>query len=174
VRPVPRLYDQAAAEENALKTRSSSFFLLLPALLMTLSAPVHADKEVYRWVDDQGVVHFSDRPIDPRARPTGMYFESTDPGEVQQRLMREEYEQNEQEFTDTQQAESAAEEATRRAEEARTRDLQCNAARERFNVYTTAPRLYETLPGGERRYLTDDELTAAREQAEADVEKWCN
>ena len=79
--------------------------------------------------------------------------------------MREEYEQGEQEFADTQQAESAAEEATRKAEEARTRDLQCNAARERFNVYTTAPRLYETLPGGERRYLTEDELTAAREQA---------
>ena len=66
------------------------------------------------------------------------------------------------------------EEATRKAEEARTRDLQCNAARERFNVYTTAPRLYETLPGGERRYLTEDELTAAREQAQADIEKWCD
>lgn len=157
-----------------MRTRSSSFFLLLPALLMMLSAPASAEKEVYRWVDDDGVVHFSDRPIDPRARPTGMYFETTDPNEIQQRLMREDYEQNEQNFADTQQAESAAEEATRKAEEARTRDLQCNAARERFNVYTTAPRLYETLPDGERRYLTDDELAAAREQAQADVEKWCD
>lgn len=174
MRPVPRLYDQAAAEENALRTRSSIYFLLFPALLMMLSAPVHAEREVYRWVDDQGVVHFSDRPIDPRARPTGMYFESTDPDELQKRLMREEYGQNQEAVADAEQAESAAEAATRKAEEARTRDLQCNAARERFNVYTTAPRLYETLPGGERRYLTEDELASAREQARADVEKWCD
>jgi len=103
-----------------------------------------------------------------------VFYEPTDPQRVAREQMREQYEENQAEAAATEQAETAAEEATRRAEEARTRDLQCNAARERYKVYTTAPRLYETLPGGERRYLTDDELTAARVQAKADVEQWCD
>jgi len=103
-----------------------------------------------------------------------MHFQATNPDEVQKRLMQEEYQENQDSAAEAEQAESAAAEATRRAEEARTRDLQCNAARERFNVYTTAPRLYETLPGGERRYLTEEELTKARAEAKADTEKWCD
>lgn len=157
-----------------MRTRLSPRFLLCTAVLLVLSTPVHAEKEVYRWVGDDGVVHYSDRPIDPRAQRTGMHFQATNPDEVQKRLMQEEYQENQDSAAEAEQAESAAAEATRRAEEARTRDLQCNAARERFNVYTTAPRLYETLPGGERRYLTEEELTKARAEAKADTEKWCD
>lgn len=157
-----------------MKRRSSSPILLLLAVLLSVAGIARAEKEVFRWVDENGVVYFSDRPLDPRAQPTGVFYEPTDPQRVAREQMREQYEENQAEAAATEQAETAAEEATRRAEEARTRDLQCNAARERYKVYTTAPRLYETLPGGERRYLTDDELTAARVQAKADVEQWCD
>ncbi len=157
-----------------MKHRSSTSVLLLLAVLLSVTGIARAEKEVFRWVDENGVVYFSDRPLDPRAQPTGIYFQRTDPQRVAKEQMRQQYEENQTEVATAEQAETAAAEATRRAEEARTRDLQCNAARERFQVYTTAPRLYETLPGGERRYLTDDELTAAREQAKADVEQWCD
>lgn len=157
-----------------MKRRSSSFVLLVFATLLSAAGAVAADQEVYRWVDENGVIYFSDRPLDPRARPTGMYYEPTDPEQVAKEKMREEYQENQAQAMAAEQSETEAERATRLAEEARTRDLQCNAARERYKVYTTAPRLYETLPGGERRYLTDDELTAAREQAKADVEQWCD
>ena len=40
--------------------------------------------------------------------------------------------------------------------------------------YTTAPRLYESLPDGGRRYLTDDEIDQARASAMDDVDAWCN
>jgi hypothetical protein len=157
-----------------LNIRSSFSYLVLLAVLLSVTTMARAEKEVFRWVDENGVVYFSDRPLDPRAEPTGLFYEPTDPQQVAKQLMREEYAENKAKAAAAEQAETDAEEATRLAEEARTRDLQCNAARERLNVYTTAPRLYETLPGGERRYLTDDELTTAREQAKADVKQWCN
>lgn len=157
-----------------MKRRSSSFVLVILVALLSVAGIAAADQEVYRWVDEDGVIYFSDRPLDPRAQPTGMYYEPTDPQQVAKEKMREEYQENQAQAKAAEQSETEAEKATRLAEEARTRDLQCNAARERYKVYTTAPRLYETLPGGERRYLTDDELTAAREQAKADVEQWCN
>ena len=157
-----------------MRYRSSYFHLVVFVLLASFSSALQAEQEVYRWVDDDGVVHFADRPVDPRAQRTGLHFESTNPDSVQKRLMQRDYEENQAAASETEQAESAAIEATRRAEEARTRDLQCNAARERYQVYTTAPQLYETLPGGERRYLTENELAAAREEAQADVDKWCD
>ncbi len=157
-----------------MKHRSSIYVFALLAVLLSVTGIARAEQEVFRWVDENGVIYFSDRPLDPSAQPMGVFYEPTDPQRVTRELMREEYEENQAAAVAAEQSETAAEEATRLAEEARTRDLQCNAARERFNVYTTAPRLYETLPGGERRYLTDDELTAAREQAKADIEQWCN
>lgn len=174
MRPVPRLYDQAEAEEIVLRNRSHRIVFALAALILSFCGVAQAEQEVFRWTDENGVTHFSDRPTDSRAQPTGMVYRNTDPQELQKRLMREEYQESQEAVVEAEQAEEAAAEATRRAEEAKTRDLQCNAARERLQVYTTAPRLYESLPGGERRYLTDDELTAAREQAKADVEQWCD
>lgn len=152
--------------------------LLLSLALVAAAGQAAAEKEVFRWVDDNGVVHFSDRPIDPRARSTGITFSATDPARIREQELRqwEQEQQSEADARDEEQQRPAEEamEANRKAQEERIRQLECNAARERFATYTTAPRLYESLPGGERRYLTDEELTAARTQSQKDVETWCD
>jgi hypothetical protein len=147
--------------------------------LLTLTAAAGqamAEKEVFRWVDEQGVVHYSDRPIDPRARATGITFQPTDPARIREQELRQWEQQNQaaESARDEQEGAVDALEANKKAQEARIRQLECKAARERYETYTTAPRLYESLPGGERRYLTDEEFSAARSQAEADVETWCD
>ena len=159
--------------------RKISFAKLLMLLALVAAAgQAAAEKEVFRWVDDDGVVHYSDRPTDPRAQSTGVTFSATDPARIREQELRnwEQEQQAEADALDEAQQRPAEEamEANRKAQEERIRQLECNAARERFATYTTAPRLYESLPGGERRYLTDDELTAARTQAEQDVENWCD
>jgi hypothetical protein len=40
----------------------------LPLLVFGVVTSVSADP-VYKWVDDRGVVHYSDKPVDPRAKP---------------------------------------------------------------------------------------------------------
>jgi hypothetical protein len=88
--------------------------------------------------------------------------------------MREEYEEK-QAGNATEVGEASPSEGEIALEqEERIRKLECEAARKRFQTYTEAPRLYETLPGGERRYLTDDELDQARAGAEKDIESWCD
>jgi hypothetical protein len=152
--------------------------LLLFLGLVAVAGQAAAEKEVFRWVDDDGVVHYSDRPTDPRARSTGVTFSATDPGRIREQELRkwEQERQADADASDEEQQRPAEEAmaANLKAQEERVRQLECNAARERFATYTTAPRLYESLPGGERRYLTEEELTAARTQAEKDVETWCN
>jgi hypothetical protein len=50
---------------------------------------------------------------------------------------------------------------------------QCTKARQRFDSYTASQRLYEKLPDGSRRYLSDAELDAARASAKASMDVMC-
>jgi hypothetical protein len=40
--------------------------------------------------------------------------------------------------------------------------------------YDTAHKLYKPLPNGERQYLTDQEMDAARAEARKTVDEWCS
>lgn len=148
--------------------------LLVTASLVALSVPAQAEKEVFRWVDENGVVHYSDRPTDPRARPTGLRYEPTDPTAVSNRVMREQYEEQQAQASEIEvRQEPPSENETLLEQQERIRQLECKAARDRLEAYTDAPRLYETLPNGERRYLTDEELDRARAGAREDIKRWC-
>lgn len=54
------------------------------------------------------------------------------------------------------------------------REQNCGYARQMQERYSTAHRLYRNGPDGERVYLSDEELAAARTKAESDVAAWCD
>ena len=49
----------------------------------------------------------------------------------------------------------------------------CNDARERYQTYLTAQRLFKPGPNQERQYLTDAELTTVRVNAKRDMDTAC-
>jgi hypothetical protein len=49
----------------------------------------------------------------------------------------------------------------------------CNDARERYQSYLTAQRLFKPGPNQERQYLTDAELTTVRVNAKRDMDTAC-
>ena len=49
----------------------------------------------------------------------------------------------------------------------------CSRALEQESSLASSTRLYRVLPSGERQFLTDEEISEAREQAAADVAAWC-
>ena len=49
----------------------------------------------------------------------------------------------------------------------------CNDARERYQTYLTAQRLFKPGPDKERQYLTDAELTTVRVNAKRDMDTAC-
>ena len=53
------------------------------------------------------------------------------------------------------------------------RSGQCKQAQERYKTYIESRRLYRETAAGEREYLTDAELSAARIQAKKDVDEFC-
>lgn len=148
--------------------------LVLCSLLFVATASAN-EFNVYKWVDEEGVPHYTDRPpMTARVEETGIRSRRTDPAEVEARA------QQQREASDAsanQREEAADDESLAAAERAQTleeRAANCRSARERAEQYTTARRLYRPLPNGERDYLSDAELTAARESAQNEVAQWCD
>jgi hypothetical protein len=54
------------------------------------------------------------------------------------------------------------------------RQKNCEIARERSDRYGLSRRLFRTNAAGEREYLDDAAVAAARAKAAADVEDWCD
>lgn len=140
--------------------------LLLPALAALLVAFPAVANEVWRTVDHQGLVVFSDRPLSTASvrvsvatQPAGPAAAETEPGTPPEGTRRS--------------AAPAAADAAARAEQAELVAKACSDAREALAAYEKAPRLYQELPNGGRRYLTDEEMIATRQQARQAVADFC-
>ncbi len=141
-------------------------FFASALLALAVAGPVMAG-DIYKSVDDKGVPVYTDKPPHPGAKPIGIRSRPTDPravAEERARLL----------GTDSPDLAPPPRGAARDPEaEAAAREEQCRLARERAQLYATSQRLYEPLPDGGRRYLTDEELTRARDEAEQAVVRFC-
>jgi hypothetical protein len=143
--------------------------LCLLAAWFLLSTPAVA--AVYRWVDENGVAHFTDRPppgvqsrtVEMPAFPAARYVSDGERKARQQKLL------------DMYEEERAGkrEEREKRQAEKRERETRCNYAQDRLRRYEAAPVLYIPLQGGERRVLSDAERDKAIEETREAVKSWC-
>jgi len=139
---------------------------------LTLLASLTAwSAEVYRSVDADGTVSYSDRPVGENAEtifiatrtPTAPR-PATPPAASAPATPAED-------LADSETLEPREPTLEERAEE---RERNCGIARERLDRYLTSRRLYRSTPDGERAYLNDAEIDEARARAAADVEEWCD
>jgi hypothetical protein len=147
--------------------------LVVVATLLMAAAGTHAG-EVYKSTDAQGRPIYTDKPPTLPAQRLNVQSATTDVLEVQQRY--------EAEMKQYGAADQAAADATKKAADARKaqemtaedRAKRCIEARQRYESYMNARRLYE--PGsteGERRYLDSAEIDAARANAKQTMDELC-
>ena len=142
--------------------------------LLLLAAAGAQANEVYLTKDAQGRPVYTDKPATLPAQKLDVQTSPTDAAEVQQR-----YDADVQRIAEANKASAAAQaKATdaRKAQEltAEDRAKRCADARQRYQSYQTARRLYE--PGaseGERRYLSSEEIDAARANAKQVMDELC-
>lgn len=131
--------------------------------------------EVYRWVDEDGNVHYSDRPPEEGKVDVMDMPKAPRPAAAQATAVAEAREMELTQWEHAQQsAKKRAEEQAAEESEKAMRAENCEKAQVRLANYATARRVYQELENGERRYLSDEELTAARDGAQAAVDKWCD
>lgn len=146
----------------------------LITLMLVGLATVAAADTVYKWVDGNGQVHYTDLPPDrPDARLLGVFErDRVLPGDGEGGT--------EDAGAGTYDSGPALEEGSGRdAASAVQRDLdavrsvQCRQAQERYKTYIESRRLYRETADGKREYLTEAELATARVQARKDVDEFC-
>ena len=130
--------------------------------------------EIYKWTDEEGNVHYRDRPTGaPSEVRLGISYSRTDAGVVQQqqvaRLETQAARQEQRNAADEAEREAAAEAAA-----AADRQKQCDSYRASLERYAQSRRLYREGADGERTYLDEDEMTQARKRLEDHIAKNCS
>ncbi|MEL6870882.1 MAG: DUF4124 domain-containing protein [Pseudomonadota bacterium] len=147
---------------------STLFRLTLIAAIASFSVSAHA--QIYKWVDEDGVVHYADQPQSKDAVTSDIQPSRTNAANVSARLNAT--------------AKLGEEQASRRGGEEEpevpdetdelVRQASCAAARKKMNQFTQARRLYKLDEDGAKAYLTEDETLAARAEVQAKITEFCN
>ncbi len=140
--------------------------VFLVSLLLSASAAAG----VYKWVDTDGRVHYSDKPPATKAELLDIETERTDPQRVAARVQAS---QPASTPADTVVADESERERLEREQKIQ-RDENCARARKALDSLLSATRVYEPLPGGGRRYLEQAELDQKMSGARRDVDQWCD
>ncbi len=145
------------------------FFRLTAAAVLALAC-LSATADVYKWVDDNGKVHYSDRPLGDESTAMAIRSQPTDNA----RITAEKQARIERLAAENEEQTRAAEDAARDAENEARREENCRRAREAFASLQNAERLYIPLEDGGRQYLDDQQVQDRRDRASKDVDEWCN
>lgn len=139
--------------------------------LMTVSVTVSAD--VYRWVDSQGRVQYSDRPSAEGAERLAVVSRRSDPAVIAQRneAAREQYQQSAADSAQRRRDTATAQAV--RQDVAKSREEQCKEAKERYRLAVESQKLYRVGKDGERQYLTSAEIDEARMNARRAMDEAC-
>lgn len=139
------------------------------ALLVLVTGSALA-ADVYRSVDRNGNVVYSDRPAGAQAERIVVAVQrpASRPAPSPAAVPAAEAGNSRETVTET------APERTRVEPTADERAQKCTQAQERATRYAESMRLFRTNSEGEREYLDDAQIDEARAKAAADVDNWCS
>lgn len=142
-------------------------------MAMTIASGAMAN-EIYKWTDDDGNVHYEDRPNGAENQERlGITYSRTDGGAVQKRVQaRVEAQTSRNEAKSV--AAAAQEEAADNAAADEARKEKCVRSRARLESYLQSRRMYRTDANGERVYLDDTQRQEARQKAEDQITEFCS
>lgn len=150
-------------------SRKAPITVLTGALLLSATA---YSGDIYKWTDENGDVHYEDRPVGKDVERVDVVSRDTDYAAVQASIdARQSAKESRAEARATRDEEKQTA-ADAQAEEAE-RQARCQESRQRAQTYAEARRIYKENEAGERVYLDDAELTAAREAAQQQVAEDC-
>jgi Domain of unknown function (DUF4124) len=137
------------------------------ALALLLAAGAQAG-DVYVTKDAQGRPIYTDTPATIPAQKIGIASASTDPATVQMKQYATE------DPSASKAAAGADDPAKAKQLSAEDKAKRCADARQRYQSYMDAHRLYEDGPDGQRRYLTSEEIDASRASAKQVMDQFCS
>lgn len=138
-----------------------------------LVLPIGASADIYRSVDENGLVVYSDLPTGSAER-IAVRTAAGRTAAAQASPAAEGSEESSEEAGDDSPIFAEVPREPTPEEIAEDRARNCEYSRQMLETYSTSHRLYRQGADGERQYLSDDEIDAARAKAESNVAAWCD
>ena len=130
--------------------------------------------EIYRYVDENGNVHYVDRPTGQSGEERmGITYSGTRSEAVTARVQKQRDYVSALEEARSETASRREAEAQARAEK-EARAAKCAAHRARLETYLQSRRLYRENEAGEREYLDDEQRMEARHKVEEAIQQDCS
>lgn len=149
----------------------STAYLVLLLIFMTFTATA----EVYKWTDENGKIHYSDKPIDEKTKKIKMKRQPshTEVSQAKERASALIKHKNKvQEITDDERHDKKI--ADRKdAKDKRKLSSQCRQAKREIILLGKGRVTYTTDEDGERHYLSDEEKNQSINQLKKDVKEHC-
>ncbi len=141
-------------------------------LALAASGSVAAN-EIYKWVDEDGNVHYEDRPSGAASEQVvALSYKRTSGSAVQKRV--DAFAERQAARDEARAAADAeAQEAADAEAEAEANRQKCETYRAQLQTMLQSARLYRQGDDGERVYLDDTQREEARAHAEELVAKYC-
>ena len=153
--------------------KNTHFIAAVAALVLSVGGTAVAE-DIYKWIDEDGSVHYEDRPSGAVSEQRiQMTYNRTSNNAVQSRV--NSFNESQQVRRDAGKAADEEKSATaeKRAEKEQ-RQQKCVDTRAQLKRMLEARRLYREDADGERVYLDDDGREEAREHAEELITEYCN
>ena len=149
--------------------------IIIFAFLSVLILPAVHAASVYKWVDEDGQVHYGSRPASKDAKEVEIKDRYIDSGKQTAPLSAEERVKNQKRFLNALEAEqnSIKNEKKKKQKEEEEKLRRCNAARDQLRRYESSSALYDLDEKGDRILLNKEQYQKAMSQARARVKRWC-
>ncbi len=126
-----------------------------------------ANADVWKWVDEYGKVHYSDKPEHESAVSVKLDLHSTG-------YLSDSSSTNSQTDTSRDKEIDPNETVDERQEREMAEAYYCKQAKEIYDLLANAPRLYRTNADGQREFLSDEAAAATLAESETRVSELCN
>jgi len=147
--------------------------VLLLALALALPASAAADR-VYRWVDKDGTVRYSDRPPPAGTQSRTVNVPGSAPAESGGNSGSPSLKEREAAFEKRQQEQKkAADKAAAEAKQQAIKEANCRQARESLAVLSTGQRVLQVDAQGNPYYPDDEQRARETQKAQQAVRDWC-
>ncbi len=140
---------------------------------MTLLPGVSPADAMYKTIDAQGHVSYSDRPLSPASQRITVDVTGPIPAEAS-RLNREQAARTTADEQRRKQDLQDAEAQKQKAAQEAAQQQRCASARPRYAYFAAGGRLFHTDAEGNRIYYSDEEIDAQRVQSKAAMDSACN
>jgi len=142
-------------------------------LLLIVSLPL-AQAEIYKWVDDNGQVHYSEQAPDRKraAKEIHLPKHTSQVAPVSPAQRKQKRDNLLRAFEEERNLRKEAK-AKKDQDEARNRH-NCIRARDKLKNYQRATVLYDLDEKGARVYLSDAQRNRAEANLKSQINKWCN